>query len=422
MVMTQDIPARIASFIQEHQLWQTDLLRNEPVTGLEAAQADIAALAMRCFTELASQASGREVLWNAAHEAHELVAAATSAAQWAQVVATHQGAGLVKAVLDDRYHGTVNTIARSAGVQPVVVGALVEVVTLAALAVLGALAAEQHWSAQALGSWLRPRLSAMVPLTPAGPASSPALAPPPLQPPPVPPASHEDDSSPTWFSRHANTLLAVVSVIAAAEFGYILGTRPNGPAAQYNASPEAATAAAASQPAAMPVVSDRPHPAMAAQTPLPVVLKLEDGQRQFMGPSSTEGRLYQFLTDPNQKIDQVNPTKGWIGFDRIYFETNEATLTRESRRQLSNIARILQRFPNAKIKLGGYTDVVGAPLHNLQLSRARAEAIRRSLISLGVPADHLTAVGYGALDNVASNDTENGRALNRRVSMQVVQK
>jgi OOP family OmpA-OmpF porin len=43
-------------------------------------------------------------------------------------------------------------------------------------------------------------------------------------------------------------------------------------------------------------------------------------------------------------------------------------------------------------------------------------------VSLGVPADRLAAVGYGVLDNIASNDTEEGRALNRRVSLQVTQK
>jgi OOP family OmpA-OmpF porin len=155
---------------------------------------------------------------------------------------------------------------------------------------------------------------------------------------------------------------------------------------------------------------------------VPVVLKLKDGARQIIGANSTESKLYQFLIDPSKEVDIVDPTKDWIGFDRIYFETNKATLTNESLWQLSNVASILKRFPTAKIKIGGYTDNSGNPLLNLRLSKERAEAAMASLVSLGVPAERLTAAGYGALDNIATNDTEEGRALNRRVGMQVTQK
>jgi OOP family OmpA-OmpF porin len=155
---------------------------------------------------------------------------------------------------------------------------------------------------------------------------------------------------------------------------------------------------------------------------VPVVLKLKDGVRQIIGANSTESKLYQFLIDPAKEIDEVDPTKGWIGFDRIYFDTNKATLTNESLWQLSNVASILKRFPAAKIKIGGYTDASGNAFNNLKLSTERAKAAKDALVSLGVPADRLTAAGYGVVDNIASNDTEEGRALNRRVSLQVTQK
>lgn len=154
----------------------------------------------------------------------------------------------------------------------------------------------------------------------------------------------------------------------------------------------------------------------------PAFLKLKDGRRQVIGASSTESKLYQFLVDPSRGVDAADPTTNWIGFDRIYFDSNKATLTNESLWQLSNVASILKRFPDAKIKIGGYTDNTGQPLTNLRLSKARAQSALEALVSLGVPATRLTAVGYGELDNIATNDTEEGRAVNRRVSMQVVQK
>ena len=181
----------------------------------------------------------------------------------------------------------------------------------------------------------------------------------------------------------------------------------------------AATAPAAGQYTAIPVAN---LSAPRTKTAVPVVLKLKDGVRQIIGANSTESKLYQFLIDPAKEIDLVDPTKGWIGFDRIYFDSNKATLTNESLWQLSNVASILKRFPAAKIKIGGYTDSSGNPLANLNLSAERAKAAKAALVSLGVPADRLTSAGYGVIDNIASNDTEEGRALNRRVSLQVTQK
>jgi len=226
----------------------------------------------------------------------------------------------------------------------------------------------------------------------------------------------------SWFSKPANVLLVVVSIVAAAEFGYILNTRPAGapePVAAAASAPAAGPGAATSQYTAIPVTN---LSAARPKAAVPVVLKLKNGLRQVIGANSTESKLYQFLIDPSKEVDPNDPTKDWIGFDRIYFDTNKATLTNESLWQLSNVASILKRFPSAKIKIGGYTDNSGKPLTNLLLSKHRAEAAKEALVSLGVPADHLAAVGYGVIDNIASNDTEEGRALNRRVSLQVTEK
>jgi OOP family OmpA-OmpF porin len=406
MVSLQKMPDEITSFISKHSLVRADVLATEQPAPLQQAVAQVAGLAMRSFAELAGQPSNRDALWNAANE----VAAAGPGA--ATTSAT--GGNLLKKVLSDRYHGTVSTVAAEAGVSAATVAHLLELVPAATLAVLGDAVAEQHWTAQQLTEWLRPRQHTPVaPVAPAPMRSS---------------LSEVAPSSSSWFAKPANALLVVVSVLAAGEFGYILNTRSGDAVATETVAaasstpataPAASPAAAGGQYAAIPVTN---LSAARPKAAVPVVLKLKNGVRQVIGANSTESKLYQFLIDPSKEVDLTDPTKDWIGFDRIYFDTNKATLTNESLWQLSNVASILKRFPGAKIKIGGYTDSSGKPLTNLLLSKQRAEASKEALVSLGVPADRLVAVGYGALDNIASNDTEEGRALNRRVSLQVTQK
>jgi outer membrane protein OmpA-like peptidoglycan-associated protein len=406
MVSLQQIPDKITSFIGQHNLVRADVQAIEQPEDIRRAIVQVAGLAVRSFAELAGQASTRDMLWSAGREA---AAAGPGAATTSAV-----GGDLLRKVLDDRYHGTVSTTAAEAGVSAATIGHLLELVPAAALAVIGEVVAEQRWTAQQLADWLRPHQFA--PVAPAAPAEVPR---------PVPAAVAAPRSS-SWLAKPANALLVVVSLVAVAEFGYILNTRSGAEAATeaLAASTQAlGPANGATRPseqyAAIQVANispARPHAAV------PVVLKLKDGVRQIIGANSTESKLYQFLIDPSKEVDPTDPTKDWIGFDRIYFDTNKATLTNESLWQLSNVASILKRFPDAKIKIGGYTDNSGKPLRNLLLSKERAEAAKEALTSLGVPANRLTAVGYGIIDNIASNDTEEGRALNRRVSLQVTQK
>ena len=157
-------------------------------------------------------------------------------------------------------------------------------------------------------------------------------------------------------------------------------------------------------------------------TGTPIVLRLADGTTQKVGANSTENRLYTFLASPAIQVDSVNRTKGWINFDRINFETGKAMLTPESALQLGNIASILATFPQAVVKIGGYTDSTGDALANFQLSEDRARAAMRTLISMGVSADRLQAKGYGPKYFVKPNNTPTGRALNRRISIRVLNK
>ena len=392
MITLPEMPGAISDFLSKHNLTSAAYADERPA-GVQRALGPVAELVMRGFAELAGQADGRETVWNAARAAAQAPAGSSPS-----------GAGLMKTVLDDRYHGTVNTVAKEAGVSIPTVSSLLDAAAAAALHIMSGLVAEQHWTAQQLGEWLRPRQFAPVaaPLPTAAAAAAPVAS-----------------GSASWFAAPANLLLVAVSVVALAEFGYILNTRSGASTTSEAVAPAPASAPAAGQYTAIPVANIAVSRTKAA---VPVVLKLKDGVRQIIGANSTESKLYQFLIDPAKEVDEVDPTKGWIGFDRIYFDTNKATLTNESLWQLSNVASILKRFPAAKIKIGGYTDSSGNPLGNLKLSAERAKAAKIALVSLGVPAARLASTGYGVIDNIASNDTEEGRALNRRVSLQVIQK
>lgn len=120
--------------------------------------------------------------------------------------------------------------------------------------------------------------------------------------------------------------------------------------------------------------------------------------------------------------DQPVSDNLWFSFDRLSFKTNSAELQDKSREQLDNIAEIMTSYPNVKLKLGGYTDNTGTDDFNNKLSQERADAVRQELTERGIAGTRLEAKGYGSLYPVAPNDTEENRAKNRRIDIQVTQK
>ena len=103
----------------------------------------------------------------------------------------------------------------------------------------------------------------------------------------------------------------------------------------------------------------------------------------------------------------------------IGFAKSSISLSDEGRAVVSDVAAAL-KSSTAKIEVGGHTDWKGRAAINLELSRARAEAVRAALIAGGIDASRITAKGYGEDIPVASNDTDAGRAKNRRIEIRVV--
>jgi outer membrane protein OmpA-like peptidoglycan-associated protein len=102
----------------------------------------------------------------------------------------------------------------------------------------------------------------------------------------------------------------------------------------------------------------------------------------------------------------------------IYFDTGKADVKPQSDATLKEIAKLLQGQPQLKLYVVGHTDNQGALDPNMDLSRRRAEAVLTALTTkYAVPAIRLRAYGCGPYSPVASNDSENGRAKNRRVEL-----
>ncbi len=109
-------------------------------------------------------------------------------------------------------------------------------------------------------------------------------------------------------------------------------------------------------------------------------------------------------------------------FDNLNFHTATTQLTAPSTATVSDLAVVLKAYPNAQVQLVGHTDSTGTPEANQILSLSRANAVKGILVADGVGADRISTAGMGQDHPIASSDTEEGRARNRRLELNVTSK
>jgi OOP family OmpA-OmpF porin len=99
----------------------------------------------------------------------------------------------------------------------------------------------------------------------------------------------------------------------------------------------------------------------------------------------------------------------------VLFATNKATIVDNAFVDILKVAEFMRDYPDVVVTIEGHTDDRASIEHNQKLSQRRAEAVRKELIRFGADAQKIIAIGYGELKPIATNQTEAGRAQNRRV-------
>ena len=169
---------------------------------------------------------------------------------------------------------------------------------------------------------------------------------------------------------------------------------------------------------------------------------LESGQYQFVLPA---GKTYRLSAERNgylfhSEVFDVPENTLYKRFEKnialqpipvkisvplktqltVLFDFDKADLRPESKPELERAIRFIQQNPGKKFEIAAHTDALGTDEYNLDLSERRAAAVRDYLVKHGVPPDIIVAKGYGESQPIADNDTPEGRQLNRRVELKVV--
>ncbi|OFY33062.1 MAG: hypothetical protein A2275_00515 [Bacteroidetes bacterium RIFOXYA12_FULL_35_11] len=111
-----------------------------------------------------------------------------------------------------------------------------------------------------------------------------------------------------------------------------------------------------------------------------------------------------------------------VSLNNIFFEYAKAVLKPESFPELNRVVEFLEQNPKVAIEIGGHTDNTGSDATNDRLSKNRAQAVADYIILNGIPSNRVAAVGYGKHRPIAFNDTDEGRAKNRRVEFTIMKK
>jgi outer membrane protein OmpA-like peptidoglycan-associated protein len=104
----------------------------------------------------------------------------------------------------------------------------------------------------------------------------------------------------------------------------------------------------------------------------------------------------------------------------IFFDVNKFDLKPESEAELMKVLELLNKNESMRLEIGGHTDNTGNAVSNLLLSENRAKSVYQYLLNKGITPARLTFKGYGANEPIAGNDTEAGKAMNRRTEFKVL--
>jgi OmpA-OmpF porin, OOP family len=146
--------------------------------------------------------------------------------------------------------------------------------------------------------------------------------------------------------------------------------------------------------------------------------QIDKGNGKIWLRTVEKGEMAQYVVADAAAFGNDLKATGHVAVYGIYFDTDKSELKPESKPALEEIAKLLAQNPGFKLKVVGHTDMTGSLDANMKLSQARAEAVVQALVTRnGVAPSRLKGYGVGPLSPVATNDTDEGRAKNRRVEL-----
>ncbi len=132
-----------------------------------------------------------------------------------------------------------------------------------------------------------------------------------------------------------------------------------------------------------------------------------------------ENELRQQLVGTGIQVERVGDSIRLVMPNKITFATDNYDLRASFLDALNSITLVLNNYPDTRLNIVGHTDSTGSDAYNLELSKKRALAVAQYLISQNVATFRVNAMGAGEKQPIASNNTNSGRALNRRVELSI---
>ena len=136
----------------------------------------------------------------------------------------------------------------------------------------------------------------------------------------------------------------------------------------------------------------------------------------YLDKQAAELKEIQAIENVRQERDRLIATMS----NSLLFDVDSAIIKPGAFDGLTQVADVLNRYPETTIVVKGYTDSTGSEAHNQELSERRAKSVANFMIGKGVDAARVTSIGFGEQFPIASNDTEAGRQQNRRVEIEII--
>jgi outer membrane protein OmpA-like peptidoglycan-associated protein len=331
-----------------------------------------------------------------------------------------KGLDLVKGLLGDKFAGIINTISSFAGIKSSSASSLMSMAAPIAASTLGKHAADNNLNAGGLASLLSSQKSLITNMLPAGLSSIAGML-------GIGKVTDTLSSITGGVKEKANsgynyaeekakkglgwlTWLLPLLLAAALIWWFLLGGK-SGCSGKSTGTTD--TTIAVTSP-------DTTTDNNVQVVPVSFKVKLPDGTELNANKGGIEEMLVNFLGTDYAKLGEDSLKKIWFDFDNLNFKTGSAEVTPESQQQISNIVAILKAFPQAKLKIGGYTDKTGNEATNKKVSGQRAGAVKTALEKAGVGTQVLGAEGYGSdFAKYPADAPEADRVKDRHVSISV---